>query len=419
MASTPKSAAARLLFLALPFLYAIAVFTAITSNQFWLDDYGWVSTAARASHDPSYLLDTQADFFRPVVNFVFFANFLISEIDPAGYYRMNIALHLINVALLMFFAYQITRKNFWVTTLTGLLFAGAIANYGEAVIWISGRTELIAVAWYLATLILFWSFCHKRQLGVYSAAIVTFGLALLSKESAVTLLPAMFLLDWLVGATPVRELLRPTRMFRYLPFAVMLAGYLLAQLFVVPDNTVVEARQYQFGPHVVPNLLEYLALMIVPVGPETTVVNLSDNVANFLDGAQSIIGIVLVAFWITAAIWLKSGVYRFAVTWMTLAIVPYAFFTTKTTVRYLYLPSAGFALAVAVIAVGLISRFQYRWNTQRPIKVAALSFLGAILAIQWFVVNAIIQQWSEWQDLQDPAHLQMLEDLIRSLGAGN
>jgi O-antigen ligase len=90
--------------------------------------------------------------------------------------------------------------------------------------------------------------------------------------------------------------------------------------------------------------------------------------------------------------------------WVLIALLPYVFLTFRTITRYLYLPSVGVALVVAVLVAG---------GLRRPAARAALVLL---LLAQAAVVNVVISQRLREQRAQDGSADRELADHARRLG---
>jgi hypothetical protein len=408
----------RIILSAFPFLYAVITFIRVIGNTFWLDDYGWVSNAMRTTRDISYLLQPMAGFFRPVVNGIFVVNFWMFGLDPAGYYVANILIHLVNIALVFVLVYRLSKERFFIAWFASLLFAGTFGNYGEAVIWISGCTELIATTFYLLTLMYHWSFLNTRKVRDYVLAFLCFLMSLLSKESTISLLPVLILLDWFTSRDGPRErILSISRFKKYIPFAALLLPYLWYEVQLQQSNYVVYEDHYRIGWHVIPNVLEYLGLMVVPITSRSTIIQIP-TAASFaslaLGVGQRVIQFGLLVLWVFLVIKNCYSLTRFSILWMLFSILPYAFFAWKTTVRYLYIPSIGFAIAVAVLLDVLI-----RWLKENEKQKWIWIIGGGVviaLGIQWMVVSYLIGQWGVMQSQQDAAAYESLVNLAKTLG---
>src|SRR5262249_55136624 len=162
------------------------------------------------------------------------------------------------VALLMALVARLTDRNRGATLIAGLLFAGGFGHWGEAVLWISGRTGLLADLFALLALRAHWEFLERGRRRHYWLSLAGFGLSLLSKETAVVLLPLLLLLEWAHGRK-VRDLLARPTCARYAPLAGLLAAYLAFEFGPLKSQHPAEAGAYTLGWHVGSNLAEYLA----------------------------------------------------------------------------------------------------------------------------------------------------------------
>jgi hypothetical protein len=202
---------------------------------------------------------------------------------------------------------------------------------------------------------------------------------------------------------------------RYAPFVVVLVPYLLYELSLQRSNVVVEASRFEIGWHVAPNLVEYLSLMVLPLTRQSTVVDVSGTLGVVIAAAHNVLALALLTLW--AAVLVRgSAPLRFLVAWMIVSIVPYAFFTSKTTTRYLYLPSAAFTIALALLLAAVAERYRARREQRAWLRRAAAALLGGLLALQWVVVNVVIRQWYSDQVQQARGPYQSLVELARSLG---
>jgi len=147
---------------------------------FMNDDYLWIE-GARWPADGAWLRTAfvppawSGSFVRPLVQLSFFLNYLVSGTAPMGYRAFNLLLQFTNTYLVWRLA-QALCADAVVAVLAAMLFA-VHPTHAEVVTWISGRTELIAVAFYLGAVMQ-----HIRMRTWWAASL--FALALLAKESA-------------------------------------------------------------------------------------------------------------------------------------------------------------------------------------------------------------------------------------------
>jgi len=131
----------------------------------------------------------QAGLYRPLTQISFGFNFLLGS-SPFGFHFVNVVFHIINSFLVFLFLKRLTDKKRF-SLISGLLFL-VLPIHVEAVTSIVGRAELLSFFFGILTLILWLD--SKYFL---SAVVLLF--ALLSKESAVAILPIAFLLNFRFG----------------------------------------------------------------------------------------------------------------------------------------------------------------------------------------------------------------------------
>jgi hypothetical protein len=172
----------------------------------------------------------------------------------------------------------------------------------------------------------------------YAGALASMSLALLAKQSSITI-PAMLVILALLQTSPRdwRQRLRAGRIV--LPFVVVVLAYGLF-LFQHDYRTSAESGMYQVGPHALSNIWDYLLRLTWPfVTPGYHVDSAASAIAAFLVVGVGCLALVL-----------RRPLLSFAFLWIVIALLPYSFFPAGTESRYLYLAAAPFTLLV-VLAV--------------------------------------------------------------------
>ena len=392
--------------LAPPLAFGAAVFAPMLANRFWRDDHGWVARAMTALREPGAFLEVAKTDFRPLPALSFMANVLMFGLAPAGYYATNLLLHLACVALVTALAWRLSSGDRAVAWIAGLLFAGGFGHYGEAVIWISGRTGLIADLFVLASVLAFDAHLLSARRRDAALAALFALLALLAKESAAVLPLLLVLVAW----TRVGETAAAWRRARAPIVAVTLlvAAHGALVFGALRRGSGIVGGDYALGPHVVRNLLEYLARLFLPVTPSSIMVAVPAPLAGALRAVQVVL---MVAVPVAGLALLAARVPRaakFGVLWAPAALAPYLLLTFRTITRYLYLPSAGVAVAIGALAVT-------DYCTARARRWGYLG-LAAVLLLEAATVQFVIVQRRREQLAQDPAEMQALVEHARALG---
>ena len=147
------------------------------------------------------------DFYRPFQTFTYLLDYQIWGLNPIGYHLTNTALHILNVILFYALVVKMTGKTI-PAAIASVLFA-VHPVHTQAVTYISGRADLLAVAFCLLGL---WSHIKSQEaqqpLFYRIGTALCFGLALLSKELAL-IFPCL-ILAYDVCLNRVRSAGKPT-----------------------------------------------------------------------------------------------------------------------------------------------------------------------------------------------------------------
>ena len=315
-------------------------------------------------------------------------NWAVAGARPFGYHLVDLLLHAAATLLL----YLLLRKllaavprGATVAWVTALLFA-VHPIHTEAVASISGRSEVLAMDFVLAAWLL-----HLFDWPIL--ALVSFVLALLSKESAIAFVPLVIAGDYARGQWK--------SLYRYAAPVAVGAAYLVSLWKVQGGRFGAEYVNFLDNPlaHLpvslrIPNALriawKYVWLQVYPA---TLSCDYSYNAILLYSKWQRnapamIAAICVLALWIwtfrtSRREWFLAGaIYLFAFAATANLLVPTG---TIMAERLAYLPSAGFCLLIALIWM----RFG---EPNRQVAWAVLGFVVALLAMRTVVRNR------DWRD---------------------
>jgi len=194
----PSSRGADLIWLVLPALVAVVLALPCFRFTYLFDDYLFLHRV-EPFHASVLLPDPQSIFYRPLSREIYFG--LLSIFSPSSAalgHLLNLAILAVVVILLARFARRVAgpRAGFF----AGFVFA-SLGALPILVGWISGVQDLLAMAFLLGAL----NFQVSNRTGL---ACVSFALAMLSKETAIAVLPALVGLNWILGRKPYGALRR-------------------------------------------------------------------------------------------------------------------------------------------------------------------------------------------------------------------
>jgi hypothetical protein len=385
------------------FVVGCLVFANSTSNGFVLDDRKLVEENPLIRSLGAIPVLFQADYwaphsksglYRPLVTTSYALEHQLTAGSPRGHHVTNVVLHgLISVFVLLVFLRFVADP---MTAAAGALLFATHAIHAEVVANIAGRAELLAALLFLVALLLVVE-CRRHDgraaRGLYVASLATYLLSLLSKESGVTLVGIVFLYD-LVCGPDVRGDLLP-RVGRTL--ARHWQGY---AGYVGITALYLGMRYWALGPDSLPPLirldnpiimldvpwrvlnalhvaLRYLLLLFFPLHLSydysydqiPLITELGDPRGWLVVATWGLIVAFLVWAWRRLpGLFLAASFYfvTFSVTSNVVILIG-----TIMAERLVYLPSAGFCLALAVAIRTAAARLPV------PARTATLAFAGA------------------------------------------
>jgi len=357
------------------------VFT-ITSNYF-IRDWGNFS----ALFTDEYFNSSGEVTYRPVVTLSYFIDYSIWHLNPVGFHLTNLLLHAVCAAL-VYLLLSFVVKNSTIPFLSGIFFASH-PILTEAVNGVSYREDLLATVFFLVSIVLcLQSRKHFRTyIFLYPCSLISYLLALCSKEMAITLPVILFIFDRVFHDADRTK--RDTMKY-YLGF-ILVSGFYLFVRFVWFHNPAEKQLQYPDKSFLVnvltmPKIIgSYIKLLFFPVSFNADYTILSTKTplaAAFICSIAFLITLGVITF----RMYRHSKCVSFFMLWFfitlspTLNIIPIANIMAE---RYLYLPSVGFCATLSCIfleirrLVGVfISEKAWKAGTR---KTGSLSISGSHL----------------------------------------
>lgn len=218
----------------LPVLFLIAALLAFSNNlnsYFLSDDF--VQIGKVLSGDFSVVWgQAHGGFFRPLFILSYIVDGRLWHARPLGYHLTNVVIHALN----SFLVFQVARQFLQhvaspAKSATAVSIAAATLfllhpSHTEAVTWISGRADLLATCFCLASIWCFIVYARKGRSSFLALALICGAAALLAKESTICL-PFLILI---VGLYLSRK--RQT-LVAFGAFAAQLIAFLLMRAFFI------------------------------------------------------------------------------------------------------------------------------------------------------------------------------------------
>jgi hypothetical protein len=312
---------------------------------------------------------------RPLSALTFMIDGRLWGADSFGYHLTNICLHVVCSSVVLLIGLQVFERD-WVKALGAALLFALHPTPSRAVVWVSGRVDLLSAAGFLLAFYAFIKYRNQPAARWLAVAWAGYAFGVFSKESS--LLMPLVAIAWDVFRIPRRP--SPAALGApYLGWAVVLGFYLYCRSFGV--EPIVEARVGSIRASDVIGVLGqraavYAAAMFLP---SSTLGQLEPAVTPHLPllTAAAVLAAIAVIGWIVhgGADRERSGrvLVFYAVAWPLVTVAPLVI--TYLSVRHLYPATAGFALAT-IAALSYVRRPRVRFTAAVIVISTAAAQLG-------------------------------------------
>ena len=377
----------------------LTVYSNTLDNGFVWDDINLITNNVRIrylsyipSHFTSGFFETpttcressRTRYWRPLVLLSFSLDFLFWGDDPFGYHLTNILVHILNV-LLVFMLLRSLPNSRPFAFYAALLF-GLHPLQTNAVSFISGRTDLLAAAFFLLGCLFFIRYITTQDsnVGCVLGLSLCLALSLMAKEATLTA-PLLFLILAAFAKQPsVRRVAKATA-----ASLAVLAAYLVTRaLLETPVTEWMSGTGRSFFPRllaVAESLVIYVQLFLIPVGLHMerflSLPPPSDPLALF---CLFIILFILTAAFISLAHRRIQGAF---ILWFFIALLPvsnivplYGSIAAKQIFlgeQFLYLPLLGLSAAAVFLYRAVVQPGKY-YSLMRAAGAVALALLGIL-----------------------------------------
>jgi hypothetical protein len=316
------------------------------------------------------------------------------------------AFHLVNLAYLAVTAYLIYAVIVLITgrlsvaALTTLIFITHPIN-SEAINWVSAVSELAMATFIMLSIWAYLQYHRQSDKRYYYLTLISYGFAMLAKEPAFGIVPALILMiDALVHKKSFTDLTNRPQLKQYAGFAVPVIVYLLLRQIAIRSAAGLALTDSYLGAlpltdrliQIVSLLGQYAEAIIAP-HPLTFI---HPVISGSFASPAFIIGFATLIIAVAAGIILyRRGriMYVVALAWFLIALLPslvfskvagYSFFAE----RYLLVPSIGAALLASLLLLAL-------WQEKTLAKLITITVLTAYLVSSWLIIQ---QRNGTWRD---------------------
>jgi protein O-mannosyl-transferase len=383
----------RFIFPALLGILIILAYSQALSITFLGDDFAFVSLTQSLQNVDSVVQlfnisppSSVVEFYRPIGFLLWFIMYKVWGFNPAGYHFFNLLVHWTNALLVAIFAFNLASSNSWTTkyNTTRLLLIGSILFallplHIETVVWVACQFDLLATAFYLATLNLLLLSIQKQKMWFYGASLLTYQLCLWSKETSFTL--PLIAAATLLFFSKRKPLIQITYVLPY----VLLLGINLLQRFLAWGSV---------GGY-----------KAVPLSSNAFTYKFINVLLYFLSPfKQQHVSDVFIQIWLAIALLiliklLMTGQHQhfifFALIWIAVTLIPASpYIKYSVPLHYLpggrlyYLPSVGFCLGIAAMIEAALTHCSTKydkWIVTASVFTISIAFL--------VVIHIQIQPW--------------------------
>ncbi|MFL6214853.1 MAG: tetratricopeptide repeat protein [Blastocatellia bacterium] len=334
-------------------------------------------------------------YYRPLFNIALIVSYALFGLQTFGWHLVSLLTHLAVVFLVYWLARQwgLSRE----TGLAAALLFGLHPAHSESVAWIAALPDPMAAVFILAALLLYERHYHgqRKSKAALGASIALAFAAMLSKEVAVMLAVFLFvreLLDRKSDQTVSNALTQAAK--RTAPYFALIVIYLALRYVALgflrqDDATSAHVSQFEVLLTIPSVLLAYARMLFAPyplaiVYNNTYVQSAADP--RFWSAALGVAAIIIAAAWLVRG----SMVGRRALAFTVIFILPVlnlkAFRPQESLLhdRYLYLPSIGFCLLIAMALTWLAARVAER---RQQVFAAATAVVALVLFVLTFSQN--------------------------------
>ena len=303
------------------------------------------------------------NYYRPIFMIWMRLNHALFGFHPLGWHLTTVLLHLLATFLVFRLTRRLSQRDD-VALMAATIF-GLHPVHLEAVAWVSGVTESLFVVLLISSLLWFVNWREGRP-NARAYSLLLFALAIFSKETAVVMVPLVFVYEYLfpqeTGASLIQRFGKAA--LAVLPYLAITVGYGYARYMALDGlfhvYTPLSTRTKLLT---IPSILWfYLKLLFVPVGlsgfydtPYVTTASLQQFWLPLL--GVSIFGAALVYWWWKS----RDRLVVFASALLIIPLLPLmnfgVFYRGEIAHdRYLYTPSIGFAILVGAAIASIAER---------------------------------------------------------------
>jgi len=365
-------------------------------ENYWIQDFKYIPEIFSSNVWAFY--GRSGKYYRPMMHTIYTFNYHVFGPDPWGFHLVNILFHAASSILIFLIASVIVKEarpsassSFLLSPFFAAILFATHPVHTEAVTWISGTPDVSFTAFYLLSLYLYIR-SGARLGGAYALSLLSFFIATLCKEPALTLPLVLIAYDHVF-----REEKMPiaVRVMRYVPFLAVAGIYFAMRIHALggfaPQTAHRELGLYDAVINVFPLLSGYLGKLLLPIN--LNVYHVLHPVTSILE-KKAILSLVAVASFVMLTIIAskKNKALFFSLLLVIVPLLPALYIPwlgkNSFAERYLYLPSCGFVISLSLLI---------EWTkVKMPERIAGTTAFLAVLAGLYFA--GTLMRNPAWRD---------------------
>ena len=387
--SIPKPDKVVLVSVLLIIILGFSVYINVLNGEFIWDDNGLVKDNIHIK-DWSYVskgftesiwsgVGREGYFYRPLQVLSYMVDYSFWKLDVRGYHLTNILLHIL-VALAVYWFIHLLFNDKFLSLLTSAFFV-VHPIHTEAISYISGRADPLAALFMLLCFICYIKQLHTKSVSLYFIILLSYTLALLSKEYSL-ILPLLILLYHYTFKKRIRAK-------DFFPILGVASTFIVLRLTILKLSTphLHLDSLLQRIPGFFIALANYLRIMVLPFH-----LHMAHGKELFsFTNPQALVGaIILVTLLIyTLKIKNSNSLIFFSISWFFIGLLPVSNLyplNAYMAEHWLYLPSIGFFI--------ILSKCLSRMYRAGHLRIFTAVFIVGLL---FFYSNLTIKQNEYWR----------------------
>ena len=333
--------------------------------------------------------------YHPITMLSLAINYKFSKLQPAGYHITNVIVHLLNILLVFYFIFYLSKKSLIIAFVTAFIF-GIHPMHVESVTWVAERKDVLYGFFFLLGSISYLRYVRQGVRKFLWYTLLLFMLSVLSKAMAVVFPLVLLLIDFWEG----KDLKDKSLWVEKIPFFLISIIFGILAIKVQSEGGAVGSfetfalhHRFMFAGY---GFLMYLYKFIVPVGLSTYYPYPNLDEGGFLPAFYYIAPLITALLLVAAFVlrnrfkWLFFGIGFYLVT-VILVLQIMSVGQVVMADRYTYLPYIGIGLIVGYL-------LQMLWSNENIATGLKYAFFGMVGALFLWFTYGTYERAKVWEN---------------------